>query len=58
MIYKLNKRWYLTAVLLIILIFGVTFFAGSAQGAQAATVDDNYYFKSVSVDIFVDVRYP
>ncbi len=51
---KLNKRWYITAVLLIILIFGVTFFAGSAQGAQAATVDDNYYFKSVSVDIFVN----
>lgn len=51
MINRIKKRWWLAAVLLAILFMVC---AGITPTAQAATVDDNYFFKRVTVNIVVN----
>lgn len=54
MIDKLKKRWCIAAVLLAILLIICAMFAGDKSSAQAVSVDDNYFFKSIDVDITVN----
>ena len=50
----LKKRWFIAAVLLSFITLICVFLSGGSGAAEAASVDENYYFNRISVEVAVN----